>query len=462
MFNLQVSGHPSYFANGLLVHNCHMIPADGEGMYRTLLAGLKAINPILRIIGLTATPYRLSSGSICGPDNVLNAICYEVGVRELIDLGYLCPLRSKAGKQKVDTSSLHVRGGEFVASEVEALMDDEAIVDAACREIVELVRERKSCLVFTSGVQHGKHVAKRLKERGQHVETVFGDTLDFIRDQTLADFRAGHIKYLVNVNVLTTGFDAPNIDCVVLLRPTLSPGLYYQMVGRGFRLHPSKSNCLVLDFGGNVLRHGPVDAIRIRRNGKSEPATPKECPSCQEIVPPNCKVCPECGYEWETEEKAKAKHDTTPGDADILSGGVTVNTYPVEEVLYSVHHKRGAGPDAPRTMRVQYRVGWHTFVSEWICVEHEGYARDKAERWWSRRSHLPTPDNAEEAVRLAEAGALCEPASITVRSDPDSKYDRITSYELGDKPDYREPGWEPEDEDPVEVAPGIDDDDIPF
>ncbi|MGE3809855.1 MAG: DEAD/DEAH box helicase, partial [Gemmataceae bacterium] len=133
-------------------------------------------------------------------------------------------------------------------------MDDEAIVDAACREIVELARERKSCLVFTSGVQHGKHVAKKLKERGQHVETVFGDTLDFIRDQALADFRAGHIKYLVNVNVLTTGFDAPNIDCVVLLRPTLSPGLYYQMVGRGFRLHPDKENCLILDFGGNVLR----------------------------------------------------------------------------------------------------------------------------------------------------------------------------------------------------------------
>jgi DNA repair protein RadD len=446
----------------VLVDEAHLIPADGEGTYRTFLADLKRINPNIRVVGLTATPFRLKTGPICGPENVLNTICYEVGVRELMDLGYLCRLRSKAGKQKVDTDKLHVRGGEFIASEVETLMDDEELVEAACREIVERARERKSCLVFASGVEHGRHVAKQLKAFGQNVETVFGDTLDFIRDQVLADFRAGQFKFLVNVNVLTTGFDAPNVDCVVLLRPTLSPGLYYQMVGRGFRLHPEKTDCLVLDFGGNVLRHGPVDAIRPRRAGGTESSEQKECPQCQEIVAANCEVCPGCGYEWPGREQSRPKHTATPGDADIVSCEPTVTTYPVMDVFYTVHHKRGAAPEARRTVRVDYRVGWQHYVSEWICVEHAGYAREKAQRWWSRRSHVPAPRDADQAVQLARAGALCATTSITVRSDPTSPYDRISHYELGSKPDYREPGWEPAEVEPAEMATVVADDDIPF
>ena len=106
-------------------------------MYRTFLADTKAVNPNVRLIGLTATPYRMSTGLICSSENLLNHVCYEVGVRELIVQGFLCPLKSKAGKRKVDTSSLHIRGGEFIAGEVEALMDNDAVVSAACREIVE-------------------------------------------------------------------------------------------------------------------------------------------------------------------------------------------------------------------------------------------------------------------------------------------------------------------------------------
>ena len=84
-----------------------------------------------RLIGLTPTPYRMTTGMICAPDHLLNTICYEVGVRELIVQGYLCPLKSKAGRRKVNTSGLHIRGGEFIAGEVEALMDDDSLVRSA-------------------------------------------------------------------------------------------------------------------------------------------------------------------------------------------------------------------------------------------------------------------------------------------------------------------------------------------
>jgi DNA repair protein RadD len=248
-----------------------------------LRSSAKALeNPNVRLVGLTATPYRMTTGMICAPENLLNHVCYEVGVRELIVQGYLCPLKSKAGRRKVDTSGLHLRGGEFIAGEVEALMDDDSLVRSACREIVEHTQDRHSVLIFASGVQHALHVQRVLNGMGRECGFVCGDTLPFDRAETLARFKRGELKYLVNVNVLTTGFDAPNIDCVALLRPTNSPGLYYQMVGRGFRLDPSKENCLVLDFGGNILRHGPVDALEIkdRASGNGE-APAKECPSAR-------------------------------------------------------------------------------------------------------------------------------------------------------------------------------------
>lgn len=429
----------------VIIDEAHMIPPDGDGMYRTLLTGLKEANPALRVIGLTATPFRMTSGSICAPENILNAVCYEIGVRELIVQGFICPLKTKAGRDKADTSKLHIRAGEYIASEVETLMDTDVLVESACREILDYTRDRKACLVFTSGVQHGNRVAGTLRRMGAHAETVFGDTLPFERDRALQDFKAGTLKYLVNCQVLTHGFDAPNIDCVAMVRPTMSPGLYYQMAGRGFRLCEGKENCLVLDYGGNALRHGPVDAIRIWDGKTGGPAPVKECQQCHSIVGAGYSVCPDCGHEFfKREDERNAKHAGTASSESLLSGEVAVETYPVIMTYYAVHAKRGAPPGHPRTMRVDYSINWQQYQSEWVCFEHTGFARHKAESWWRKRSYLRIPNNVEEAVRLAKAGAVCETKTITVRSVSGEKYDRIVGYELGEKPDYREPGWDDE------------------
>jgi len=447
----------------VIIDEAHMIPPDGDGMYRTLLAGLEETNPHLRIIGLTATPFRMTSGSICAPENLLNHVCYEVSVRELIAQGYLCPLVAKGTHEDIDTSGLHVRAGEFVADEVNALMDQASRVEAACAEIIEQTRDRRSVLIFASSIDHAWHVAQTLERMGGDVLTVFGETPSEERAQTIAEFRAGRLKYLVNVNVLTTGFDAPNIDCVVLLRPTNSPGLYYQCCGRGFRLHPGKANCLILDFGGNVLRHGPVDDLRINKGGKGAGDAPaKKCPQCLALIATGYATCPQCGYEFPPPERQM--HDTRASTAAVLSGEATVETYRVQDVVYAVHHKRNAPPDAPRSMRVDYRIGFNRWQSEWVCLEHTGYARHKAELWWRRRSNVPVPETAEDAVYYAQSGALAETKSITVRSVAGEQFDRIVGYELGERPSYREPGWdEPDDEDvPEPVGSLADDDDIPF
>jgi len=439
-----------------IVDEAHLIPENGEGMYRTFLAEAKKVNPHLRVIGLTATPFRMKSGAICGPENILNHVCYEVGVKELIRDGYLCPLVTKASKKKADTSGLHLRGGEFIPGEAQDLMDTDELVESACQEIVEQTAGRKAVLVFATGVDHGKHIADVLRgNHGAKAATVFGDTPSGEREKVLGEFRAGKLKYLVNVNVLTTGFDAPNIDCVALVRPTMSPGLYYQMVGRGFRLHPGKTDCLVLDFGGNALRHGPVDAIRVPdpTSGGNGEAPAKECPECQAIVAAGYANCPECGFKFPDREEAR--HDAKASTAHVLSGKVTITEHAVQETYYSVHAKRGAPPEHPKTLRVDYLVGWMEYKSEWICIEHDGWARAKAEGWWKERSRAPVPYSAEEAVRLAEAGALCETQAVTVRSVSGEKYSRVVGYELGEKPDW-------DSETPASVGFADDYEEIPF
>lgn len=420
----------------VLVDEAHLIPLEGDGMYRQFLADAKIVNPNLRIVGFTATPFRLKTGSICTADGFLNHICYEVGVRELIRDGYLCPLVTKNAIVRADTSSLHVRAGEFVADEVENLMDQDQLVEAACREIVEATANRRGVLIFASGIRHGEHIVRVLRDaHGVECGFVTGESDD--RDSVLAEFRAGRLKYLVNINVLTTGFDATHIDCVSLLRPTLSPGLYYQMVGRGFRLHPGKTNCLVLDFGGNVLRHGPVDQIKpIERANGTGPAPVKECENCYSLVAAGYARCPDCGHEFPP--RLRSQHESKSSDAGILSGEVTTTKYVVKDVEYSVHKKKGAADDAPRSMRVDYRVGFHRYKSEWICFEHDGYARQKAIAWWKQRSRDGIPDTAQEAVDLANTGGVALTREITVRSIAGDKHERIIDAVIDPLP---EPEW---------------------
>ena len=423
----------------VIIDEAHLIPLEGDGMYRQFLADARTVNPDLRVIGFTATPFRMKTGPICVPaaeGGILNAVCFEVGVRELIRDGYLCPLVSKAGQTKVDTAVLHVRGGEFVSGEAEQLMDQEMLVQAACGEIIAYTHDRHACLIFATGVQHGRHIVQVLKEKHEVAcGFVCGETSTSERDEVLERFRRGELKYLCNVNVLTTGFDAPNIDCVALVRPTLSPGLYYQMVGRGFRLHPSKDNCLVLDFGGNVLRHGPVDQLRLAEDGRSGngEAPAKECPECHALIAAGYARCPDCGYQFPPPERHR--HEAKASEAGILSTKITTTKYSVRDVFYSVHKKRGAGEDAPRSMRVDYKVGWNQYKSEWVCLEHDGYARQKAIAWWKRRSSDPVPDSANDAVVNANHGGLAVATSITVRCVEGDTFERIIDWELGPVPE---------------------------
>ena len=466
----------------VIVDEAHAISSEGDGMYRTFLADMKVINPHVRVIGLTATPFRLKGGLICRPENILNEICYEAGLKEMIQQGYLSPLISRAGRAEANLANLHIRGGEFISDEVAAAMDNDALVTSACREIVELTRDRKSVLIFTASVDHCKHVAEKIQAfSGKECAIVTGDTSPAERAEIIARFKGEFIpadlfgtpkpplKFLANVNVLTTGFDAPNTDCVVMLRPTNSPGLLIQCAGRGTRLSPEtgKSNCLFLDYGGNILRHGPLDMIKVKEpgSGKGGDAPAKKCPQCLALIHAGYTACPECAYVFPPKE-SNDKMTQTASSAGVISGQADYVDYEVSNVFYCVHEKRGADPDAPKTMRVDYQVGFNEFKSEWVCPEHTGYARGKFEKWWHERAALgcPMPRSAREAVSLANEGLLAAPESITVKTIAGERFERITGWRLKERPVMREPGEDLEvGETWTSPTPPDDlDDDIPF
>ncbi len=447
----------------VMVDEVHMVPPDGEGRYQTFLNAAKAKNPNIRMVGWTATPFRTQGGIICRPENLFNEVCYEANVKDLIDAGWLSKITAKAGTANADLEHLHIRAGEFVAEEVEKAMGEDRLVASACREIVEKTKDRKACLIFCTSVEHCNKVAKLIAAySGEECAVVTGDTPSDKRDEIIRRLKGEEIevdlfggklpplKYCCNVSVMTTGTNIRRLDTIALLRPTASAGLFIQMVGRGFRLSPEtgKTECLVLDYGKNVERFGPIDAIRVGErgagNGERGPLV-KMCPQCRTLVPLSVMLCKECGFEFPRSERERRTHEAHADNAAILSGEVTVETHDVTDTLFQVWTKRDAPEGAPQTVRVTYRCeaapgalydAYSCNFSEWVCPEHNGYARAKFEKWWTARaaSDFPIPDKAADVCEADFMGMLRTVKRITVRRVAGKQYPEIVGYEFGDFP----------------------------
>lgn len=448
----------------VMVDEVHMVPPDGEGHYQTFLNAAKAKNPNVRMVGWTATPFRTQGGLICRPENLFNEVCYEANVKDLIDAGWLSRITAKAGIANADLDHLHIRAGEFVAEDVEKAMGEDRLVATACREIVEKTKDRKACLIFCTSVEHCRKVAKLVASySGEECAIVTGDTPDDKRDEIIRRLKGEEIavdlfggtlpplKYCCNVSVMTTGTNIRRLDTIALLRPTASAGLYIQMVGRGFRLSPEtgKTECLVLDYGKNVERFGPIDAVNVREparaNGETGPLV-KICPQCRSLVPLSVMLCKECGYQFPRQEAERRTHEAHADNAAILSGEVTLETHDVTDALFQVWTKRDAPEDAPHTVRVTYRCeaaagslydAYGCSFSEWVCPEHTGFARSKFEKWWAARAsaECPVPDRAEDVCEADFMGLLRTVKRIMVKRVAGKRYPEIVGYELGDFPE---------------------------
>lgn len=405
----------------VIVDEAHLIPPSGTGMYQTFF---KTVNKA-KYFGLTATPFRLGSGYIYGPesDKIFDALVYDLtsmeSFNDLVKKGYLCKLITKATKLEMDASDLHIRGGDFIDKEMSVTFDKPAITNKALDEVVALGKDYKKWLIFAIDIDHAEHIAENLLQRG--IPTgVIHSKMEMNRDRILDLYRTDKLRCIVNVNVLTTGFDHPGIDLIALLRPTCSPVIHVQTVGRGLRIAENKDHCLVLDFAGNTARLGPINDIHVkekRRKGDGGEPITKTCPECDTICHPTSKFCPDCGHEF----KFKVGISNTAGTADIVKEGGS-KWYDVDNVSYALHTKA----NAPTSVIVRYNCGLRLF-KEWICIEHKGYAGHKA-RGWVKWRYPDVPDialtTAEEL--LAVSDRLNMPIAIKV--DDRNKYPSIVDY----------------------------------
>lgn len=406
-----------------IIDEAHSINHAQTGGYRTLIAALTEINPQLRIIGLTATPYRLGHGMIHEGDDVLfNALIEPVTIEELIHRGFLSKLRSKHTSLTLDTAGVKKSGGEFVASALEAAVDTVDNNRRAINEILKRGADRKKWIIFCAGVNHSKHIADELTAQGIDTASVTGDTPKAERERILSDFKAGRIRALTNVNVLSTGFDAPDIDLLAFLRPTLSPGLYVQMAGRGLRIAEGKADCLVLDFASNVARHGPITAVEPPTKArKGEGLAPtKACPQCQEIVTTNTRECPNCGHEWPAPEPVPEKPITLANE-DIM--GIEPQEMAVTGWTWRNHLSRTSGKNM---LQVSYYGGLtDPVVTEYMPVLHEGYAGEKARRQViSIAVKSGATDLSEDLTEMANAMNESTPPAI-LKFKRDGKFHRV-------------------------------------
>lgn len=383
----------------IVIDECHMVSHKDEGGYRELLNALKAINPNLRVIGLTATPYRLGHGMITDKPALFDGLVEPVSIEELIHKGFLSKLRSKITKAKLSTEGVHKRGGEYIEAELQAAVNKADKNAAVVAEVMALAGERKAWLFFCAGVAHAEAISYELNAQGIKAACVTGATPKVEREQILQDFKAGKIRALTNANVLTTGFDYPDIDLIAMLRPTMSASLYVQMAGRGLRVKSHTDHCLVLDFAGVVETHGPITAVKppnkVSGDGDGE-APVKVCDSCGELCAISAKECEACGAAF-PEPKKK---DLKLRDVDIL--GLDPIEMPVRAWSWRVHISRAS---TKKMLAVTYygRDLSTPSVTEYLPVAHDGYAGDKA---------------MQTFMSMARSAGL-NPAELMAQTEPD-------------------------------------------
>lgn len=402
----------------IIIDEAHKMGRAADTMYGQFLARHGC-----RVIGFTATPYRLGEGLLTAEGSMWDDICYRISVKELIDNKYLCTLVSAETGICYDTSSLKINNGEFVQKSLFDLIEKrDDITQQACADIIEKTADRDSVLIFGADIKH----CERIKELLGPEAHILASTKKYNahRDVLIQAFKSKHIKYLINCNILTTGFNAPNTDCIAMLRPTASTGLYVQIVGRGARLAEGKTDCLVLDYGGNIERHGPVDDPKTpkprkkRGENDAERNPGKECPACEVTVPSTAKKCPDCGFEFPATENITNLASAAP----VLS--TQSARYLVKEVRYQAHWSR-AGNMCLKVTYLCERLRKH--IHEYVMVGADGYQGASANKWLAAFANGITIASIHDVIDNKDK--LRKPITISVKN-VGSKWPEITAYEF--------------------------------
>lgn len=432
------------FRDLVIIDECHLVSPKENTMYRATLTALLAINPNLRVIGLSATPYRIGQGMITDPGGLFTDICFDISgmdaFNRLIEEGFLCKLIPKCTGSTFDISSVKSRAGEFLASQLQKAVNKQDITYAALKEALEVANDRHCVIVFTSGIEHAEDVNAMLQSFGIRSAVIHSKISKAQRKERFAAFKSGELTALVGFRVLTTGFDHPPVDLIIDLYPTQSPGMHVQKYGRGTRPYDCndpaqyipgydyvKEDCLVLDFAGNTARLGPInDPLKPRKPGDKVGEAPiKLCPEdyCGAYNHAAARECCSCGHEFVFGEVVQdSKLTAKAGTNELIRTEAPVVEYlNVDRVIYQRHSKKGS----PTSIKVCYYSGLKMF-NEYVCLEHPGHAGKKARDWWRQRHDENPPATTAEA--LSKVSTLQPPRSIKVWTN--KHYPEVLSYEF--------------------------------
>lgn len=434
--NPEVLGHRDL----ALIDECHLVSPKSETMYQTLIDVLRTTNPWLKVVGFTATPYRLGQGMITD-GGLFTDICYDMttidGFARLLAEGFLAPLFPRPTRTELDVSNVSMSNGDFTQNALQAAVDVQDVTYRALQELCEAGYNRRSWLIFASGVEHTEHIAEMLNSFGIPTGAVHSKMKPDVRDAVISDLKSGKLRAVVNNNVLTTGFDYPPIDLIGMLRPTMSPGLWVQMLGRGTRpwvhggyidigqgrelwVPGGKTDCLVLDFAGNTKRLGPINDPNIpkKKGGAPGDAPVRICDVCGTYNHASAAFCICCGTEFERREKLTDKAST---EELIRSDAPVVEYFDITRVMYHKHEKRDTGAVS---LRADYYSGIQRF-SEWVHFEKGGMPGHKAREWWRERHSAEPPTTVDEALLFVSQ--LRTPRRIRVWTN--KKYPEILGHE---------------------------------
>lgn len=424
----------------VLIDEAHMIPMSADTTYRKTLDILRAANPKLVCIGLTATPFRMKGGHLldCG---LFNHIACDFSSREkyvrFVKEGYLARLTTKPAKIQFDLSGVEEVAGEYNMGQLAKAVDRLELTEACCQEIMLKGADREKWLIFASSIEHAEHIADILNDKGIRTGVVHSKAKG--RDDTIREFKTGNMRALVNMGVLTTGFDFPQIDLLVLMRPTKSSGLHVQMLGRGTRpvyapgydlttiagrlaaiLAGSKaSGCLVLDFARNIENLGPINdpVVPVSNKKKKKSGSSgsgdlpvKVCPKCESYCATRVRECEDCGYEFPMSAVDLDRQASTAEAMADECDSIVTEELAVTSVNYSLYQK----PGKPASICATYSCGLMVY-KQWLCFEHVGSARGMAKKWWhaniGNNTTIPPVTSVEFLGRRAE---LRKPAKLTV------------------------------------------------
>lgn len=421
--------YPEKFKNTdiCIVDEAHAINHEDRGMYR------KFFNKVSCLVGgMSATVFRMGHGYIHkGDDTLFNHLAYDLTsikhFNKLVEDGYLTKLLSKATDFELDSSKVKKAAGDYNLKDLSKTHDRHAITKAAIQETLAIGERYKKWLVFAIDIAHADNICAELRANGIDAD-VMHTRMEQDRIAVVDRFKYQGTRALVSVGMVTTGFDAPNVDLLVVLRPTLSTVLHVQMVGRGLRTAPGKSHCLVLDFAGNTALLGPINdpiipqrSVRKGSGVTAEGFKPtKNCPKCKCINHARAYKCDNCKYIFPVKSpRLKVNPDGTPVVAEKAGEGK--DWLPVLHVHYAIHNKSGKPP----SLKVTYICGVRT-ISEWVCLNHTGFAKAKADKWLSRRE--PTCNIFTTEMAYHRRHKIAKPLRIKVQ---EGRYTNVVDYDFG-------------------------------